>query len=137
MEDETRVLRWDAGRILGQLARVDDAGRIEKMLPRFLAPISGGEMIGAANAIQGAADIALAKPPLADRIARKILKVSHARYQRPECRNVAAGHAIQSLDRFFQHIRKQKPVLAFVQAELANSRPATRRKAEKFCKKWA
>jgi hypothetical protein len=94
-------------------------------------------MIGAANAIQGAADIALAKPHLADRIAREIVKVRHARYATPECRNIAAGHAIQALDRFFEHIRQKKPVLAFVEYELNNPRPATRKKAEKFWTKWA
>jgi hypothetical protein len=52
------------------LARADSEGRIEKLLDRYLAPIAGHELIAAANAIQGAADIALAKPHLADRIAR-------------------------------------------------------------------
>ena len=110
---------------------------MEKLLPRYLAPIAGNEMIGAANAIQGAADIALAKPHLAGRIARAILQVSHAHYATPECRNVAAGHAIQALDRFFEQIPQKKPLLAFVEAELANPRPATRKKAEKFLKKRA
>ena len=56
-----------------------------------LAPICGNEMIAAANTIQGAADIALAKPYLAHRLARAIVEVRHAHYQRPECRQVAAG----------------------------------------------
>jgi hypothetical protein len=137
MTGETRILRWDATRILGNLARVDSRGRIEKLLDRYLAPITGSELIGAANAIQGAADIARAKPHLADRIAKEILKVSRAHYATPECRNVAAGHAIESLDRFFEHVQKKKPVLAFVESELANPRPATRKKAEKFLKKRA
>lgn len=137
MEGETRILRWDSSRILGHLARVDSEGRIDNMLDRYLAPITGKELIGAANAIQGAADIALAKPHLADRIAREILKVGRAHYSTPECRNVAAGHAIQAFDRFFEHIQKKKRVLAFVQSELQNPRAATRKKAEKFCKKWA
>ena len=137
MSGETRILRWNSSRILGHLARVDSEGRIDKLLTRFLAPIAGHEMIGAANTIQAAADIALAKPHLADRIAREIVKVKHARYATPECRNIAAGHAIQALDRFFEHIQKKQPALAFVEAELNNSRPATRRKAEKFWAKWA
>ena len=137
MEGETRILRWDSSRILGHLARVDSEGRIDKLLDRYLAPIAGHELIAAANAIQGAADIALAKPHLADRIAREIVKVSHARYATPECRNVAAGHAIQALDRFFEHIQEKTPVLEFVESQLENPRPATRKKAEKFWMKWA
>jgi hypothetical protein len=137
MEGETRILRWDSSRILGSLARADNEGRIEKLLDRYLAPITGNELIAAANAIQGAADIALAKPHLADRIAQEILKVSHAHYATTECRNVAAGHAVQSLDRFFEHIRNKEPVLEFVESQLDNPRPATRKKAEKFWGKWA
>jgi hypothetical protein len=94
-------------------------------------------MIGAANAIAAAANIALAKPHLADRIVKEILKVERASYQRPECRNVAIGHAIQSFDRFFRHVGNTRPVLAFVKRQLDNSRPATRKKAERFLKRWA
>ena len=137
MSGEARILRWDSSRILAHLARVDSEGRIDKLLDRFLAPIAGHEMIGAANAIQGAADIALAKPHPADRIAREIVRVRHAHYATPECRNIAAGHAIQALDRFFEHIQKKAPVLAFVESQLNNPRPATRKKAEKFWAKWA
>jgi hypothetical protein len=93
MEGEARVLRWNATRILGNLARADGDGRIEKLLDGYLAPITGSELIAAANTIQGAAEIARAKPHLADRIAKEILKVSRAHYATPECRNVAAGHA--------------------------------------------
>ena len=87
-------------------------------------------MIAAANTIQGAADIALAKPHLADRIATEIIKVDRAHYATPECRNVAVGHAIQALDRFFEHIQKKDSVLAFVESQFDNPRPATRKKAE-------
>ena len=137
MEGETRILRWDSSRILGHLARVDSEGRIDKLLDRYLAPIAGNELIAAANAIQGAGDIARSKPHLSDRIATEIVKVSHAHYATPECRNVAAGHAIQALDRFFEHIQEKMPVLEFVESQLENPRPATRKKAEKFWTKWA
>ena len=137
MESDARILRWDSSRILGRLARVDSEGRIDRMLRRYLAPITGNEMIAAANVIHGAADIAVAKPHLADRIAREFLKVNRANYARPECRNVAVGHAIQALDRFFEHVRRKKEAFAFVESQLDNPRPATRKKAAKFLAKWA
>ena len=93
-------------------------------------------MVGAANAIAAAANVALAKPHLADRIVKEILKVERASYQRPECRNVAIGHAIKSFDRFFRHVKNRRPVLAFVTRQLDNPRPATRGKAERFLKRW-
>jgi hypothetical protein len=131
------ILRWNATRILGNLATVDHQNKLEHLFDRYFAPILGDELVAAANAIGSASVIALAKPYLADRIARKILQVSRASYRTPECCNVAIGHAIQSLDRFFSLIQKRKPVLEFVQAQLENPRPATRKKAQTFLKRWA
>jgi hypothetical protein len=94
-------------------------------------------MIGAAAAIRGAATIALAKPHLADRLARAILGVRRAVYEREECHNVAIGHAIESLERFFEGIADKKAVVEFVRAQRENPRPATRRKALRFLGKHA
>lgn len=110
--------------------------RIEKILPRFLLAVTGPELIGAANTSGAAAEIARAKPHLADAIARAILKVERARYATPECRHVAIGHAIAALDRFFPLIEHKPKVVAFMERQLQNPREATRRKPEKFRRKW-
>ncbi|MGA2266919.1 MAG: hypothetical protein ABSH44_00490 [Bryobacteraceae bacterium] len=133
---DNAFLRWGATKILGNLAAVDRESKFEKVFDQYFAPVSGPEMVGAANAIASAAQIALAKPRLADRIVKEILKAGRASYQTRECRNVVMGHAIQSFDRFFSHVQNRKPVLAFVRRQLANPRQATRRKAEKFLKRW-
>src|SRR5512136_186564 len=135
LPSENAFLQWDAIRIVANLAAVDQRGRIEQILSDYLEPIRGAVMITAANTIQNAATIALAKPALADTIARAILKVQWAKYQTDECRNVAIGHAIESLDRFFDRIDRQKEVLEFIRRETSNSRNATRKKALEFLKK--
>jgi hypothetical protein len=137
LEGGNTFLRWGATRILGNLAAVDRDGKLEKVLDWYFAPVSGHEMIGAANAIGSAAKIALAKPHLADRIVKEILKVGRARYRTRECRNVAIGHAIRSFDEFFSHVKDTRPVLQFVRRQLANPRQATRKKAQRFLKRWA
>jgi hypothetical protein len=43
IEGETRILRWDASRILGHLTLVDSEGRIDQLLGRDLAPLTGTE----------------------------------------------------------------------------------------------
>ena len=136
-ENENTFLRWGATLTLGNLAAVDRDGRFEKVLDRFLAPIMGREMIGAANVIIAASQIAAAQPHLAARIASEILKVEQAVYKTPECRNIAIGHAIRALDRFTAVLPDCAPVLAFVTRQLSNPRQATRRKAERFLKRWA
>lgn len=136
LSGDNTIQRWNAIWTIGHLAAADRGNRIEKILRRFLAPISGPELVGAANTIRAAAEIALAKPHLADPIARAILKVERASYATPECRNVAIGHAILSLDRFFPLIERKHKVMVFIERQLRNPRPATRRKAEKFRRKW-
>jgi hypothetical protein len=136
LDNENAFLRWGSTQILGNLAAADPEDKFGPLFDRFFAPISGQEMVGAANAIVAGAGIALAKPHLADRIVKEILKVEQASYRTPECRNVAIGHAIQSFDRLFGQVKQKRPVLAFVTRQLDNPRPATRKKAEKFLKRW-
>jgi hypothetical protein len=123
--------------VLGNLATVDSRRRIDRILNKYLAPIPGPVMITAANVIGNASKIAAAKPALADRIAAAILQVENAQYQTDECRNVATGHAIESLGRFFQHIGDKRPVFDFVARQCDNRRNATRKKAQAFLKKHA
>jgi hypothetical protein len=91
-------------------------------------------MITAGNIMRSAAKIALAKPRFADRIAKEIMRVEKARYQTPECRNVALGHAIVSLQGFLPQIHNRAVVLTMVRRQVSNPRGATRRKAERFLK---
>ena len=129
------IFRWNATWTLGHLAAADRESKIEQLLAQIAAPIAGPEMIGAANAIGALAEIALAKPHLAERIANAILKVEHAAYATPECRNVAIGHAIRALDRMYELVGRTRRVTGFVERQRDNPRPATRRKAERFLRR--
>jgi hypothetical protein len=128
------IFQWEAARVLSQLARVDAEDKFTANFDKYFAPIRGPVMITAANVIRGGARIAVAKPHLADLIAEEVLKVDRARYQSPECRNVAIGHAVLALGDFFELLQHPAPVLRFVRKQIENSRPATRKKAEQFLK---
>jgi hypothetical protein len=91
-------------------------------------------MITAANVIQGGARIAHARPHLAERIAAEVLKVAKARYQTPECRNIAIGQAILALGSILPLLRNPAPAVHFIRKQARNTRPATRKKAEQFLK---
>ncbi len=135
LDHPNSIFRWNAAHILANLAGVDRSHKLARLLARFLKPIRGPQMIGAANVIQAAAVIAAAQPRLADKLAAGILAVGRAKYETEECRNVAIGHAIQSLARFPESTRCQGAVVNFVRRQLHNPRPATRSKAEKFLKR--
>jgi hypothetical protein len=136
LESENQILKWGAIQMLGDLARVDSARKIDGILGRYLEPILGSVMITAANVIQGAAKIARAKPSLADRIAQAIMRVETANYQTPECRNVAIGHAIEALASFYDLLQAPQPVETFIRRQLDNPRSAVQRKAAHFLKKY-
>ena len=136
LDSPNSILRWNATRALAFLATADLAGKTEGALDKYLSPIPGPQMIGAATAMRGAVVIALAKPHLADRLARAILGVRRAAYEREECHHVAVGHAICSLDRFFDLITDKAAVLRFVRAQRDNPRPATAEKARTFLARY-
>lgn len=132
LDHENKILRWEGIFVLSHLARVDSAHKFDAIFRKYFAPIPGPVMITAANVIGGAARIALARPAWADRVAGEVLKVSRGRYGTTECRNVVIGQAIEAFDQLFHLLRDPAPVRRFVQRQLKNTRPATRKKAERF-----
>ncbi len=136
LDCENKILKWGAIRIIGNLAGVDSKNRIDRVLERYLEPIPGPELVTAANVIGGATKIALAKPRLTDRIVGAILNVEKAQYRTPACRNVALGRAIEAFDQLYGQSRLQESIAKLVKRQLNNPRNATRRKAEKFVKRW-
>jgi hypothetical protein len=136
LDHDNKILQWEAAFVLSQLARVDAEDKFAAVFSRYFSPIPGPVMITAANVIQGGARIAQAKPRLADRIAGEVLKVAKARYQTPECRNVAIGHAIRALGVMQPLLRDPTPAVQFVRRQARNKRPATRKKAEQFLKSY-
>jgi len=135
LDNENKILQWEAAFVLSQLARVDTDDKFAAIFDKYFSPIIGPTMITAANVIRGGARIGQAKPHLADRIAAEVLKVSRARYQTAECRNVAIGHAILALGDFFDRLNNPRRVLHFVRKQITNSRPATCKKAAQFLKR--
>lgn len=134
---ENSFIRWGAIRTFANVAAADEGDRFTRAFRTFFAPVTGPDMVSAAAVIGGGAVIARAKPGMADRIAREILRVETAEYTMhgeasPECRNVACGHAIDALDGLFEGISRKKAVVEFVRRQLGNRRPAVRRKAAAF-----
>lgn len=142
LDGDNSFLKWGAIRTIANLAGVDSQNKIEAIFRSYYGLIGGPVMISAANVIGSSPAIAAAKPALAGRIAKEILKVETASYElkgepSPECRNVAIGHALSALEEIFDRIRGKKPVLEFAQRQLRNPRPNVRKKAEQLLRKTA
>jgi hypothetical protein len=138
---DNSFLKWDAIAILSNLTVVDSDNRFDAIFHDYYAPIAGPVMITEANIIGCSAKIVKAKPRLTQRIAKEILKVENAAFENrgepsPECRNVAIGHAISTLDQIFDQMEERERVFGFVKRQLHNSRKQVVKKAEKFLKKY-
>lgn len=66
-----------------------------------------------------------------------LLGVEKGRYETGECKNIALGQAITALDRLFAQVGRKRRVVNFVRRQLHNSRPAVRKRAEKFLRRHA
>ena len=136
LRHENSILRWNAMLVLANLASIDKDRKLDSILGELLAPIRGKHMIDAGMAMRCGAAIALAKPWLAERIVRRILAVENAVYATPECRNIAIGHALNALHQVIPSLAHKASVIRFAARQLTNSRPATRKKADRFVRQW-
>ena len=135
LDNENNFLKWGAIEIIANLCRVDSGHHFENIFAKFISPIHGHHMITAANTIKAANKIAGIKHNLAEKIAQEILNVENADYETTECNNIVIGQAITTLNNLFPQLKSKKPVFEFVQRQVKNKRPATRKKAETFIRK--
>jgi hypothetical protein len=140
LDSSNNFIKWGAIIVISNLASVDDKNKFGGVFNKYYLPITEEAMITAANIVRNSWKIALAKPELIDKITTEILKVEKTKYKSkgilsPECTNVVCGHAIDSLDKYYDKIRDKKPVVDFVKRHLKNSRRAVIKKAERFLRK--
>jgi hypothetical protein len=137
LTNRNNILKWNAIDVLACLTRVDTKNRFDELFERFYGMLKEGALITAAHVIASSAVIATAKPHLEKRITEMLLKLDAVPLPTQECKNILKGHAIETFGRYFDQIREKEKVVEFVKRELKNRRAATRRKAERFLKKWA
>ena len=81
------------------------------------------------------------KARISRKITQEILKAEKTRYENkvelsPECNNVVCGHAIDSLEKFYDEIKDKKPVVCFIKRQVNNNRKPVAKKAKKFLSKY-
>ena len=134
--DDT-ILKWIALDVIGNVSAVDTKNRINKKILHTLYDLLSDEsMITAGHAIAALGNIAVHKPRHRKEITANLLRVEKIK-RNPECRNILIGHTILALTEYIDQFPDKKPVLAFAQRALKNSRPATKKKAEKFLKQFS
>ena len=142
LDSDNNFLKWGAILTIANLTVADSENKFENIFAQYYAPVTGPELVTAANIIGASVIIAGAKPELTDNITREILKVQYAEYRHqgeksPECYNIACGHAIDYFHEVFNTIEDKETVAVFVKKHLDNTRKPVVKKAIKFLKKYA
>ena len=137
LNSDNNIFKWTAIKVIGNLSNLDNAGKVDEILPSLIALLSDRTMITAANAIGALSQIAENKPEHRQEILKALLRVEKAKYYRkgcicPECRNVTLGHVIKSFDKFGKEIFARKDLRAFLKRQTKNTRSKVRQLAEKL-----
>ncbi len=138
LENQYRVLIWNAMAIIANLARVDRDKKFDLIFDRYYRFLKDEYMVTVANVVGNSGKIAVSKPYLADKIAGELLKVesiSTTPHLTEECKRVIAEKTIKSLNIFFDKISNKDKVLSFVQRQKNSSRKTLREEAENFIKR--
>ena len=137
LDSPNNVLKWNAIDILANLAAVDSGKRFAGLFQKFYGLLDEGSLITSAHVIESSAKIVGARPALEDRITRELLRVEKIPLPTEECRNILRGKLISAFGQYGGRSRNRELMLTFAEGLLACTRPATRKKAEKFLKKLA
>ncbi len=135
LDDDNTFLRVIGATIIANLTRVDTKNKFEKIFNKYYSLLEDESMINTANIAGRSGIIAKEKPHLQSKITNKLLAIDKTHHD-SECKNLIKGKAILSFDEYIDEFKDKKKIIQFVRNELQNTRPATRKKAEKFLKKW-
>jgi len=140
LDGDNNILKWTGIKVIGNLSKIDNERKVDRILLSLIGLLSDKTMITAANAIGALSEIAKNKPERRQEILKALLKVEKAKYYSkgdlsPECRNVAIGHVIKSFDKFGEEVFAREDVKAFLKRQTKNTRPKVRQLAERLLRK--
>ena len=79
LESDNNIFKWTAIKVIGNLSKVDNKKKVDKILPHLIALLSDRKMITAANTIGALTEIVINKPGYTEVIINALLKVEKAR----------------------------------------------------------
>lgn len=135
LDDHNNILKWCATDAIGYLACADDRHLIDTLLPRLFRMLRNGKLITANHAVAALGRIANARPELRHAITGELLKVERYTFETSECRNIVIGKTLEAFSEYAHEDRENPKIVSFAERQLRNTRPATRKKAERLLKK--
>lgn len=139
LDSGNNILQWTGLDLLGLLIAVDTDHRIRPLLPRLYRYLNTGKMITTNHAVWALFEIAKVESDDQNEILGEILKTQEYRYDTEECKNIVYGNIIKGASAIYPNIKDEstkKKFYDFIGRQTANSRNATKKKAEAFIKKY-
>jgi hypothetical protein len=140
LDSKYRILTWNAMAIIANLAKVDEDKKFDAIFGKYYGFLNDAYLVTVANVVGNSAKIALAKPHLAQKITKELLKVeniSTTPHLTEECKRVIAEQAIKSFALFFSEIEQKEKVVSFVARHRDSPRKTLRKAAEEFLTKFS
>ena len=135
LDNENTFLRTIGATIIANLTRIDTENKFESIFNKYYNLLEDKSMINAANIAGRSGIIAKSKPHLQSKITNKLLDIDKTQHS-SECKNIIKGKAILSFNEYIGEFKDKEKIIQFIKKELKNTRPATKKKAEKLLKKW-
>ncbi|MCJ7694823.1 MAG: hypothetical protein MUO40_05285 [Anaerolineaceae bacterium] len=139
MDSDNNFIKWGFILTLPNLLKVDVQNKWDVVSKHYLSFLGSDSLVTFGNAVSGVPKILAAHPQHEQEIVSKLLDIDqhtflHKGMVSPECLNVAKGHIIDCFTRIVPTAQYEQPILAFVRANLDNSRKQVREKAKRFLK---
>ena len=136
LDSPSNIFRWNATDIVCRLAAVDEKKAIgARVLKKLCAFIDDESMVTAAHAVDNLWRVARSKPRLRKRITDELLRVPDVPREE-KCRAILAGKALESLGKYADQAADRSAMVTFAKRMIKKYPDSTRKKAERFLKKF-
>ncbi len=141
LSNKRRILVWNGMAAIANLCRADADRKFDAIFEKYYGFIGDEYMVTVANVVGNSPRIVQAKPYLASRITKELLKVekiSTTPHLTDECKRVIAEKTVEAFSSFFSLLGGSDmiKVLAFVKAQADSPRASLRKTVECFLKRW-
>ncbi len=141
LSNKRRILVWNGMAAIANLCEADADKKFDAVFDKYYGFIGDEYMVTVANVVGNSPRIVQAKPYLASRITKELLKVEKiptTPHLTEECKRVIAEKTVEAFSKFFSLIggSDRIKVLAFVKAQADSPRVSLRKTVQCFLKRW-
>lgn len=135
LNDNKDVFRWNAIKIIGNLAPADKDKKIDALLPTLIDMLNSGNIITSKNIIDALVKIGIAQKQITDKIVETLIKIDTYSYDSIEHENIITGRAITALTALFPNTSLKDEIKAMAVKHIKRGRPEALKRAEELLKK--